>query len=435
MLATPAWEVRSSSMAKVYLSSTVLDLRAERDAVTRWLISADHQPVHSYVADGETVRDSCLADIARCDLYVLVLGHRYGYVPERDNPEQLSITHIEFRRAGELGLPRIALMRTSVPDINHSDLLDPVRSQRMQDFHAEVRQSVRPAEFKDEADLIAVLSTAVQRALEERQQAGEDLRAADHEASPRNLPHAGQAERYPRQPADPGTGYTSRPAGAWWTTMPGLLTGAAAVIAAVTGLVTLFVPHKEPPPASSPLSQTASSPPSLPASATGPAQISLAGPEVPVLPKVVLAGPGEVSFEKYRPSTYTVLGIEALPRTPTHYVLDFRVRLLTRSSMDMNFWDSGFRLLIDGLPSAPDSNLNELVAGNATKEGKVSFQVPYGARRLALRVIHHESLGETAELPLRFAAGATAAEGASKAQSVRTGDIGAGAKIDIRQNQ
>ena len=32
-------------MAKVYLSSTVLDLKAERDAVARWLIAAGHQPV------------------------------------------------------------------------------------------------------------------------------------------------------------------------------------------------------------------------------------------------------------------------------------------------------------------------------------------------------------------------------------------------------
>jgi hypothetical protein len=151
-------------MAKVYLSSTVLDLKDERRAVSDWLIAADHQPVHSYVADSETVRDSCLDDIARCDLYVLLLGHRYGYVPARDNPDGLSITHLEFRRAGELGLPRIALMRTSVPDINHSDLLDPERNRRLQAFHAEVRQTLRPAEFSDEADLIAALSAAVPRA-------------------------------------------------------------------------------------------------------------------------------------------------------------------------------------------------------------------------------------------------------------------------------
>ena len=52
-------------MAKVYISSTVMDLKAERQAVMDWLIAADHQPVHSYRPDSETVRDSCLDDIDR----------------------------------------------------------------------------------------------------------------------------------------------------------------------------------------------------------------------------------------------------------------------------------------------------------------------------------------------------------------------------------
>jgi len=77
-------------MAKVYLSSTLLDLKPEREAVTRWLIAAGHLPVHSYVADSESVHVSCLKDIDPCDLYVLILGHRYGFVPEEGNPGQLA---------------------------------------------------------------------------------------------------------------------------------------------------------------------------------------------------------------------------------------------------------------------------------------------------------------------------------------------------------
>ncbi|MGH8615880.1 MAG: DUF4062 domain-containing protein [Gammaproteobacteria bacterium] len=68
-------------MAKVYVSSTVADLRTERKAVIDWLVQTRHQPVHSYLPDSETVRDSCLADIDGCDLYVLILGHRYGHRP------------------------------------------------------------------------------------------------------------------------------------------------------------------------------------------------------------------------------------------------------------------------------------------------------------------------------------------------------------------
>ncbi len=152
-------------MAKVYVSSTVVDLKAERQAVIDWLIQARHQPVHSYLPDSETVRDSCLADIDGCDLYVLILGHRYGFVPEADNPEGLSITHLEFRRALERGMPRVALLRTNVPDIQLSDLLDPKRSQQVQAFHAEVNSKMRAAQFSNLAELIAALSAGVQNEL------------------------------------------------------------------------------------------------------------------------------------------------------------------------------------------------------------------------------------------------------------------------------
>jgi predicted negative regulator of RcsB-dependent stress response len=151
-------------MARVYISSTVADLAMEREAVMEWLVAANHQPVHSYRPNSETVRESCLNDIDTCDLYVLILGHRYGFQPEEDNPEKLSITHLEFRRASKI--PRIALLRTNVPDIRLSDLNDPERSALVRAFDKEVRSAVRPAEFHDLQGLIQGLSTGVQSELD-----------------------------------------------------------------------------------------------------------------------------------------------------------------------------------------------------------------------------------------------------------------------------
>lgn len=111
-------------MARVYVSSTVADLEAERKAVIDWLVAADHQPVHSYRPDSETVRESCLQDVDGCDV------------------------------------------RVNVPDIRPSDLLDPQRSELVRAFDAEVRREVRPAEFRDTAGLIQGLSTGVQHELD-----------------------------------------------------------------------------------------------------------------------------------------------------------------------------------------------------------------------------------------------------------------------------
>ncbi|HEV7473105.1 MAG TPA: DUF4062 domain-containing protein [Pyrinomonadaceae bacterium] len=146
-------------MAKVYVSSTLVDLKPEREAVIDWLVAANHQPVHSYRPNSETVRESCLEDIDGCDLYVVILGHRYGFQPEEGNAERLSITHLEFRRAKEI--PRIALLRTSVPDFALSDLGDPTKAAMILAFIAEVRAEVRSAEFKDLQGLLQGLSTGV----------------------------------------------------------------------------------------------------------------------------------------------------------------------------------------------------------------------------------------------------------------------------------
>ena len=147
-----------------------------------WLRLARHQAVDSYLPDSDTVRDSCLDDVAACDLYVLIVGHRYGFQPPEGNPEGLSITQLEFRRAGQCGIPRVALLRTSSPDVRVSDLLDPARAPLVLGFRDEVAREVRPAEFSDLQGLIQGLSTGIQAELDKR-----DTRSARAVAAGRAL--------------------------------------------------------------------------------------------------------------------------------------------------------------------------------------------------------------------------------------------------------
>jgi len=165
-------------MARVYVSSTVADLKQERQAVMDWLVEARHTVVHSYRPDSDTVRDSCLEDVDSCDLYVLIVGHRYGFQPAEDNPERLSITHLEFRRAGQSGIPRIALVRTSIPDASLSDFDDPQKAALVRAFRDEVAREVRPAEFSDLHGLIGRLGTGVLAVLEKQDRWLDGRRAA-----------------------------------------------------------------------------------------------------------------------------------------------------------------------------------------------------------------------------------------------------------------
>jgi hypothetical protein len=179
-------------MARVYVSSTITDLKAERQAVVDWLVAAQHQVVHSYRPSSDRVRDSCLDDVGTCDLYVLILGHRYGFQPSADNPEGLSITHLEFRRAGQSGIPRIALVRTSIPDVSLSDIGDPQKAPLVRAFQDEVAREVRPAEFHDNGGLIQGLSTGVQSEL---------ARLDKRDQRPDGYPAAGPVLRLAPRPA------------------------------------------------------------------------------------------------------------------------------------------------------------------------------------------------------------------------------------------
>jgi len=161
--ARAAWGLE---LARVYVSSTIADLTEERRAVLDWLRLARHQAVDSYLPDSDTVRDSCLDDVAACDLYVLIVGHRYGFQPPQDNPEGLSITQLEFRRAGECGIPRVALLRTSIPDVSLSDLGDPQRLALVSAFREEVAGVVRAAQFSHLQGLTRGLSTGIQHELD-----------------------------------------------------------------------------------------------------------------------------------------------------------------------------------------------------------------------------------------------------------------------------
>lgn len=154
-------------MAIVYLSSTLLDLKAEREAVSNWL-GKNHQVKHSYVADDDSVAESCLEDISTCDAYVLILGFRYGFVPPINNPQRLSITQLEFRHAGELGIPRIVLLSKGASDMSLTDYDNPERYRSLKAFRAEASLAVRPAEFSDITSLIAELSAGIQHVLAKR---------------------------------------------------------------------------------------------------------------------------------------------------------------------------------------------------------------------------------------------------------------------------
>jgi tetratricopeptide (TPR) repeat protein len=92
---------------RIYISSTYGDLKEHRDKVDRALRQLDHYPVamEHYVAADQRPLAKCLEDVAACDIYVGIFAHRYGYIPDHDNPDGRSITELEYRHAQANGKP------------------------------------------------------------------------------------------------------------------------------------------------------------------------------------------------------------------------------------------------------------------------------------------------------------------------------------------
>lgn len=94
-------------MALIYLSSTFSDLKAYREAVYSSLRRMQHNvlAMEDYIATDQRPLDLCLNDVVSCDLYICIVGWRYGYIPQKNNPEHKSITELEFGKAVELNKP------------------------------------------------------------------------------------------------------------------------------------------------------------------------------------------------------------------------------------------------------------------------------------------------------------------------------------------
>lgn len=159
-------------MAKIYLSATYSDLKAYRDAVYRILRMLRHDVIsmEDYVATDAYPLHKCLADVASCDLYVGLVGWRYGYTSDKDNPKQQSITELEYRQAGKSGLPQ--LMFLADKDAPWSDELRDSKKgegnhgQRIAAFRAELEQTKLVSYFRTPDHLAGLVSVAVQRCLD-----------------------------------------------------------------------------------------------------------------------------------------------------------------------------------------------------------------------------------------------------------------------------
>lgn len=172
----------------------------------------------------------------------------------------------------------------------------------------------------------------------------------------------------------------------WWLTLPGLLTGLAALISAITGLIVAVQQLRPTSDPTAPTMQasalgTKSSTANTSDSTLAAGRTGASGARSPV---VVSFSEGQhAQIEAYR---YDILAATAQARNPGELGLVLRVRMTNGGSFQGNFWSATFRLRVGASISTPTNMLDDVVAAGATDVGEVDFTLPSSAHRVTLLV-------------------------------------------------
>jgi hypothetical protein len=149
---------------KVFISSVRYRLGDERDALPPFLSLFDHQGLRfeDFTSKNASSRAACLAGVAAADVYVLLLGPKYGD-PYPDSG--LSPTAEEFAAARNSGMPILVFNKTT----------DEPDEPKQAEFKAEVGHYVNGRFWKSFKDPLS-LNQAVGAALKEMPTPGRPLR-------------------------------------------------------------------------------------------------------------------------------------------------------------------------------------------------------------------------------------------------------------------
>lgn len=112
------------AIPRVFVSSTCYDLKYIRENLRYFVRVLGYEPILS--EDGAVfydpkshTHDACIAEIPNCQLFILIIGGRYG---GKFKDSDHSITNAEFRRAVELKIPAFTLVEQSVYNEHHVHL-------------------------------------------------------------------------------------------------------------------------------------------------------------------------------------------------------------------------------------------------------------------------------------------------------------------------
>jgi hypothetical protein len=139
----------------VFISSTYRDLKEEREKVIEVVDKVCNAiGMEKFLPDEKSTLKVCLEYLEKCNIYIGIIGSSYGSIIPEDQLKEvegenyekykgLSFTHYEFRKAGELGIPRAVFILDKETEI-----------EELGKFKEEIKNSVSPTYFSNLDELI-----------------------------------------------------------------------------------------------------------------------------------------------------------------------------------------------------------------------------------------------------------------------------------------
>jgi hypothetical protein len=150
---------QSNSVRVVMVSSTALDLPQHREHVMAACLMQNLFPkMMEYLpaSDANAIKAS-LRMVDEADLYVGVIAFRYGYVPKG---HRISITEMEYDRAGQRGIPRLMFLMDENHPLRVADVETGPGADKLRAFRERIGVDRVIGRFKSPEDLRArVLQT------------------------------------------------------------------------------------------------------------------------------------------------------------------------------------------------------------------------------------------------------------------------------------
>lgn len=172
-----------SKIWKVFVSSTYEDMITYRNIASEAITSISHLPIgmEHFISSPDKSLDVCLAEVRRCNIYVLLLGMRYGSI---DDGTGKSYTELEYEEAIRNNIPVLAF----VIDENECPVLPKYfdtgeNAEKLKQFKKRLYENHLTSKFKSPEDLkqliIRAIETIVKKNKEKEQEQKDNLSNSD----------------------------------------------------------------------------------------------------------------------------------------------------------------------------------------------------------------------------------------------------------------